>query len=204
MLDLNRVRHCAYFFWVSYSFIWVNLVYSKYAYSLGIVFGYMGQFGADCTRAAAADIGSLPPHPGCAYFLPSPGTRDLSTSTHSSYASGPSIAMRSPVMHLAWLCAVCAALQPTPMAARLGHASPRSRHVFAREGAAGSGGMIDGVRIGPPPDMPSLLLNNRIVYLGMPISAPVSELIITELLYLQYDSNSKVIVTRKSMPHQCA
>jgi len=27
----------------------------------------------------------------------------------------------------------------------------------------------DGVRIGPPPDLPSLLLHNRIVYLGMPL-----------------------------------
>ena len=39
--------------------------------------------------------------------------------------------------------------------------------------------------------MPSLLLNNRIVYLGMPINAAVTELIIGELLYLQYDSSVK-------------
>jgi len=40
-------------------------------------------------------------------------------------------------------------------------------------------------RIGPPPDLPSLLFDNRIVYLGMPISASVTELIVSELLYLQ-------------------
>ena len=40
-------------------------------------------------------------------------------------------------------------------------------------GAENPGSLVDGVRIGPPPDMPSLLLNNRIVYLGMPISAAV-------------------------------
>jgi len=50
---------------------------------------------------------------------------------------------------------------------------------------------FDGVRIGPPPDIPSLLLNNRIVYLGMPITASVSELIVAEFLYLQYESEVK-------------
>jgi len=60
--------------------------------------------------------------------------------------------------------------------------------------------MIDGVRLGPPPDMPSLLLNNRIVYLGMPINAAVTELIIGELLFLQYDSNSKPITMYINSP----
>ena len=48
--------------------------------------------------------------------------------------------------------------------------------------------------------MPSLLLNNRIVYLGMPISAGVTELIVSELLYLQYDSNSKPIIMYINSP----
>ena len=52
--------------------------------------------------------------------------------------------------------------------------------MMAGASAPGSGGMVDGVRIGPPPDMPSLLLNNRIVYLGLPLTAQVSELIIAE------------------------
>merc|ERR1719231_2139449 len=67
-------------------------------------------------------------------------------------------------------------------------------------GASTGGGMVDGTRIGPPPDMPSLLLNNRIVYLGMPISSQVTELIISELLYLQYDSPSKPILMYINSP----
>lgn len=38
----------------------------------------------------------------------------------------------------------------------------------------------------PPPDLPSLLLNGRIVYIGMPLVPAVTELIIAELLYLQW------------------
>lgn len=50
-----------------------------------------------------------------------------------------------------------------------------------------------GVRIGPPPDLPSLLLHNRIVYIGMPIVPAVTELIIAELLYLNYESTTDPI-----------
>jgi len=45
----------------------------------------------------------------------------------------------------------------------------------------------------PPPDLPSLLLNERIVYLGMPLVPAVTELIIAQLLYLQYDDPEKPI-----------
>ena len=72
--------------------------------------------------------------------------------------------------------------------------------MMAGASAPGSGGMVDGVRIGPPPDMPSLLLNNRIVYLGMPIVAQVSELLIAELLYLQYDSQTKPVLMYINSP----
>ncbi|AFP65239.1 ATP-dependent Clp protease proteolytic subunit (nucleomorph) [Chroomonas mesostigmatica CCMP1168] len=51
----------------------------------------------------------------------------------------------------------------------------------------------DGVRIGPPPDLPSLLLHNRIVYLGMPLVPAVTELIVAEFLYLQYENAEKPI-----------
>jgi hypothetical protein len=44
---------------------------------------------------------------------------------------------------------------------------------------------VDGVRIGPPPDLPSLLLHNRIVYVGTGIVPQVAELIVAQLLYLQ-------------------
>lgn len=53
--------------------------------------------------------------------------------------------------------------------------------------------LILGVRIGPPPDLPSLLLHNRIVYIGMPIVPAVTELIIAELLYLNYESTTDPI-----------
>lgn len=48
--------------------------------------------------------------------------------------------------------------------------------------------------------MPSLLLNNRIVYLGMPITNQVTELIISELLFLQYDGAGKPILMYINSP----
>jgi len=57
------------------------------------------------------------------------------------------------------------------------------------EGGATANEYYDGVRIGPPPDLPSLLLHNRIIYIGMPLVPAVTELIIAELLYLNYESS---------------
>jgi len=51
----------------------------------------------------------------------------------------------------------------------------------------------EGARIGPPPDLPSLLLNNRIVYIGMPLVPAVTELVVAELLYLNYESSTKPV-----------
>ncbi|CAI5997410.1 unnamed protein product [Closterium sp. NIES-64] len=45
----------------------------------------------------------------------------------------------------------------------------------------------------PPPDLPSYLFKNRIVFLGMSLVPSVTELIMAELLYLQYDSPEKPI-----------
>lgn len=49
----------------------------------------------------------------------------------------------------------------------------------------------------PPPDLPSLLLQERIVYLGLPLAeeaeANVTKLIVAQLLYLQYEDRSKPI-----------
>ncbi len=55
----------------------------------------------------------------------------------------------------------------------------------------------------PPPDMPSLLLKERIIYLGLPlfssddvkrrIGIDVTELIIAQLLYLQFEDPEKPI-----------
>jgi ATP-dependent Clp protease protease subunit len=44
-----------------------------------------------------------------------------------------------------------------------------------------------------PPDLQSLLLKERIVYIGMPLIAAVTELVVAELLYLQYDDPEKPI-----------
>ncbi|GKV26472.1 hypothetical protein SLEP1_g35763 [Rubroshorea leprosula] len=45
----------------------------------------------------------------------------------------------------------------------------------------------------PPPDLPSLLLDARIVYLGMPIVPAVTELIVAQLMFLDYDDQTKPI-----------
>lgn len=70
-----------------------------------------------------------------------------------------------------------------------------------RASAAGEmGEMYDGVRIGPPPDLASLLLHNRIVYLGMPMVPAVTELIVAELLYLNYESSTKPVTLYINSP----
>ncbi|GAU11492.1 hypothetical protein TSUD_344820, partial [Trifolium subterraneum] len=38
----------------------------------------------------------------------------------------------------------------------------------------------------PPPDLPSLLLSGRIVYIGMPLVSAVTELVIAQLMFLHY------------------
>jgi len=60
--------------------------------------------------------------------------------------------------------------------------------------------MYEGVRIGPPPDLASLLLHNRIVYLGMPMVPAVTELIVAELLYLNYESATKPVTLYINSP----
>lgn len=44
-----------------------------------------------------------------------------------------------------------------------------------------------------PPDLPSLLLDARICYLGMPIVPAVTELLVAQLMWLDYDNPSKPI-----------
>ena len=51
-------------------------------------------------------------------------------------------------------------------------------------GAGGYGGNVS------PPDLPSLLLNGRICFLGMPLVTQVTELIVAQLLFLNYDSGT--------------
>lgn len=45
----------------------------------------------------------------------------------------------------------------------------------------------------PPPDLASYLFKNRIVYLGMSLVPSVTELMVAEFLYLQYDDDKKPI-----------
>mmetsp|Transcript_37426 Transcript_37426/g.38106 ORF Transcript_37426/g.38106 Transcript_37426/m.38106 type:complete len:261 (+) Transcript_37426:84-866(+) len=46
--------------------------------------------------------------------------------------------------------------------------------------------------IGPPPDLPSLLLHNRIIYIGLPLVPSVTELVIAQLLYLNFQSEQTI------------
>ncbi len=45
----------------------------------------------------------------------------------------------------------------------------------------------------PPPDLQSMLLQERIVYLGLPLAQDVTKVIISQLLYLQYEDREKPI-----------
>jgi ATP-dependent Clp protease protease subunit len=45
----------------------------------------------------------------------------------------------------------------------------------------------------PPPDLASFLYKNRIVYLGMCLVPSVTELMLAEFLYLQYEDAEKPI-----------
>lgn len=69
----------------------------------------------------------------------------------------------------------------------------RRRERTARSAYASAPQTYEGAPIGPPPDLPSLLLKERIVYLGTPITAEVTELIIAQLLYLNYESADKPV-----------
>lgn len=73
--------------------------------------------------------------------------------------------------------------------------------LYARRSSGSGGGAIpqapsdSGIQsweIGPPPDLPSLLLSNRIVYIGMPLVPSVTELVIAQLLYLNYQNDQMI------------
>merc|ERR1712151_1322701 len=67
------------------------------------------------------------------------------------------------------------------------------QHHLLLEAMATERQTFEGAPIGPPPDLPSLLLKNRIVYLGLPITAEVTELVVAQLLYLNYESADKPV-----------
>jgi len=68
-----------------------------------------------------------------------------------------------------------------------------SRRAVSPRMMQGGAQVVDGVRVGPPPDLPSLLLNNRIVYLGMPLVSSVTELVVAQLLFLNYENPEKAV-----------
>lgn len=67
-------------------------------------------------------------------------------------------------------------------------------------GGASEPTYYQGARVGPPPDLPSLLLHNRIVYVGMPLVAAVTELVIAQLLYLNYEDSKRPITLYINSP----
>jgi len=91
----------------------------------------------------------------------------------------------------------CAAFSPSALVANNGPTPTlierTLRQHMVNGGAERQTEYYEGARIGPPPDLPSLLLHNRIVYIGMPLVPAVTELIIAELLYLNYESTTDPI-----------
>ena len=75
----------------------------------------------------------------------------------------------------------------------LGNMVPPSMRSGAPAQVGASGGPSTPRPRTPPPDLPSLLLDSRIVYVGMPLVPSVTELVIAELLYLQYNEPSKPV-----------
>ncbi|KAL0715494.1 hypothetical protein Bca4012_064816 [Brassica carinata] len=73
-------------------------------------------------------------------------------------------------------------------------ADPRrySMSVQMYRGGGGGGGGSPRPRTAPP-DLPSLLLDARICYLGMPIVPAVTELLVAQFMWLDYDNPSKPI-----------
>jgi len=85
-------------------------------------------------------------------------------------------------------------------ARRFGPSSMRQQAQVSMLGGGGPPQTYQGARIGPPPDLPSLLLHNRIIYIGMPLVPQVTELVIAELLYLNYESATKPITMYINSP----
>lgn len=81
----------------------------------------------------------------------------------------------------------------TQLSSRKSGTATSVRRHGARMMQSSGPGNYEGARAGPPPDLPSLLLHNRIIYVGMSLVPAVTELIIAEFLYLQYEDASKPV-----------
>lgn len=71
-------------------------------------------------------------------------------------------------------------------------ADPRRYSMSVQMYRGGGGGISERPRTAPP-DLPSLLLDARICYLGMPIVPAVTELLVAQFMWLDYDNPSKPI-----------
>eukprot|EP00873_Tetraselmis_striata_P011848 jgi/Tetstr1/432112/TSEL_002266.t1 len=103
------------------------------------------------------------------------------------------------------------ARSPAPQAQRLAGAAPRLRagtplspgFTRPRQQRIPGRGQLSVVNVIPmlsgdateqtPPDLPSYLFKERIVYLGMSLVPAVTELLLAEMIYLQYDSPTKPV-----------
>ena len=85
------------------------------------------------------------------------------------------VADRAALTPMMMLTMTAAAFTPAPRLAPAGSRMAAGDGASLLRMAAASGvTQVDGVRIGPPPDLPSLLLANRIVYIGMPLVPSVT------------------------------
>uniref|UniRef100_A0A0D9Y6L8 ATP-dependent Clp protease proteolytic subunit n=1 Tax=Oryza glumipatula TaxID=40148 RepID=A0A0D9Y6L8_9ORYZ len=114
----------------------------------------------------------------------------------------------SPSPHLRLAARPCALSASAPTTAAVAATKQRflapPRPDPAAPGGCGGGGARDVVAMvvpflrgtawqQPPPDLASFLYKNRIVYLGMCLVPSVTELMLAEFLYLQYDDAEKPI-----------
>lgn len=67
-------------------------------------------------------------------------------------------------------------------------------------GGAAEAQFYEGSRLPPPPDIPSLVLSERIVYVALPLVPKVAQLIIAQLLYLDYETAEKPIIMYINSP----
>lgn len=86
------------------------------------------------------------------------------------------------------------------------HAEPAPELLTAKAYYCGDEKVVEGTRVATrmsagtgaapgqaPPDLPSLLLDGRICYIGMPLVPAVTELVISELLWLNYSNPEKPV-----------
>lgn len=131
--------------------------------------------------------------PGDPEFERAKGVSGLSAQQIDMMGLGPDQAFRRPEVDPFSISARASYRNEMPCEANGGPASMVTAMAGSGGGgftmSAGYGGGSGGA--GPPPDLPSLLLNARIVYIGMPLLPAVTELVVAELLFLNYEQNDR-------------